>query len=337
MKNPLITVLYDSINNSVFEGQVLKPLLKRLAQNSGQPLILISFERTLPKAVDIPFQLIIIRRLPFLGKLSLFFSVWQLKRILSNYFSYELIARGPLAGWVSLKALGRKQCTRFTVQARGLLAAEYEYTYQEQLNHPLLSWWHSWRKDALYTIEHETFSQAPHIEAVSPALKEYIVRTFNSSADKISIAWHDIPVVIDAYRKQQWRKQIRKKLTIPDHAYVYCYNGSVKAWQCPEKVVSFFKEQIFHDSQAHLLIITQNQEPFYKLIEQVALNKKNIRLLTTNHEDIYRYLAACDAGLIFREPSLVNWISRPTKILEYQAIGLKIVHNNTIAWLSKNI
>jgi hypothetical protein len=51
------------------------------------------------------------------------------------------------------------------------------------------------------------------------------------------------------------------------------------------------------------------------------------------HGMIYRYLAACDIGLIFREPHLINWTSRPTKVLEYQAAGLEIVHNNTIDFL----
>jgi hypothetical protein len=49
---------------------------------------------------------------------------------------------------------------------------------------------------------------------------------------------------------------------------------------------------------------------------------------------IYHYLAAADIGIIFRKPHIINWISRPTKILEYQAVGLKIIHNNTVAMLA---
>jgi len=51
---------------------------------------------------------------------------------------------------------------------------------------------------------------------------------------------------------------------------------------------------------------------------------------------LYVYLAAADYGLLFRHKDIINWVSRPTKMLEYQAVGLKIIHNNTIEWLSEN-
>jgi len=39
--------------------------------------------------------------------------------------------------------------------------------------------------------------------------------------------------------------------------------------------------------------------------------------------------------MLFREQTIVNWTSRPTKLLEYQAVGLEVVHNNTVAYAMK--
>ena len=38
--------------------------------------------------------------------------------------------------------------------------------------------------------------------------------------------------------------------------------------------------------------------------------------------------------MLVREKDIINCVSRPTKMLEYQSAGLKIVHNNTVAWLA---
>ena len=59
-------------------------------------------------------------------------------------------------------------------------------------------------------------------------------------------------------------------------------------------------------------------------------------ITTISHADIYRYLAAADAGIVLRESHPINWVSRPTKILEYQAAGLAIVHNNTIGYITRS-
>ena len=63
------------------------------------------------------------------------------------------------------------------------------------------------------------------------------------------------------------------------------------------------------------------------------INKQNYIIKTVAYSEIYKYLSAADYGIIFREINVLNWISRPTKALEYEAVGLKIIHNNTVKWL----
>ena len=172
-------------------------------------------------------------------------------------------------------------------------------------------------------------------EAVSEALKTYLVEHYQTQAEKITIALHDIPAAIVPEKIQEWRGATRTQLEIPSDAKVYCYNGSIKPWQCPEKTVQYFKEELKKNSNSFLLILTHDTIQFEHLIQQADVPAHCYKIITVPHVDIYHYLAACNAGIIFREDHPINWTSRPTKILEYQAVGLHIIHNNTIAMLSE--
>lgn len=171
------------------------------------------------------------------------------------------------------------------------------------------------------------------IEAVSPALKDYLITTFNSTPTSIIIAQDDIPEPIDSETKKTWRVAMRTQLNIAPTTHVYCYNGSLKPWQCPEETLKFFKQQLVKNNDSFLLMLTQDVQQAQKLITSYHVSKKHYAIYSVKHTDIYRYLAACDTGIIMRTPHIINWVSRPTKILEYKAVNLAIVHNNTVSYL----
>jgi hypothetical protein len=166
-------------------------------------------------------------------------------------------------------------------------------------------------------------------------MRDYIAMKFNVKSQMISIAKHDIPQPCSREQLDQARQDIREALTIPIDAVVYCYNGSIKPWQCPEKTVLFMQTAFNNARNVFLLILTQDVQQFTKLIERYKLPKKHVRIMRVAHAHMYDYLAAADYGLMFREPHVVNWTSRPTKALEYRAAGLKIIHNNTVAMLTR--
>lgn len=345
--NPLIVVVYDGAENSVFDSQVLAPLIKHEENNPAQSIIIVSFEKKkldteklyskLPASSQITF--VIRKKIPFLGKATLIFAIQSLKRILKQYPSYSLLARGPIAGLLCLQAASTSACTSLTIQARGLLAQEYAYTHSA-LKTGIVSWWHSFRTRQLFNLEHAAYKHSslhetmPYtIQTVSKALSEYLITTYGAARSKITLAHHDIPDAIPAAQRLAWKEQVRTELAITHNATVYCYNGSIKAWQCPEMVIAYFMTKLQENNNALLYILTQDTQQFQALITKHALSNDQYRIIQVPHREIYRYLAAADIGLMFREPHMVNWVSRPTKILEYQAVGLAIEHNNTIAWL----
>ena len=359
-----IFVIYDGMNNSVFQSQVLAPF-KKEAEQSNDKFLIISFEN-LQK--DLPFKwfdtifnkvknhsprtavhpeyptfredvskddrnyeikIIQFTRLPFLGKFSLFLSQIKLRKFLKKIDTdYSLKARGPLAGWIALKAQTNK-CKNIIIQARGILVEEYEMAHPKAKN-ILVNTFNSWRKKQLRLIEKYVYSTSK-IEAVSTALIEYLNKNYGTDKNLTTLAKDDIPEKISAAQKTSWSNEIRKELNIPVDSYVYCYNGSAKAWQCPKETVNFFKEKLKENNNIFLLILSQDKNVFEKLL--IDVDKTKYKILNVNNSEIMKYLSASNAGLIFRDKHIVNWVSRPTKALEYKAAHLDIIHNNTIDFM----
>jgi len=71
----------------------------------------------------------------------------------------------------------------------------------------------------------------------------------------------------------------------------------------------------------------------FKHIIQSRLQPCDYRILHVPNAAVYRYLSAADFGIVLRDAGVVSWIARPVKAMEYEAVGLSIVHNNTVSWL----
>jgi hypothetical protein len=282
-------------------------------------------------------ELIILKQYPLISNLALTLATRQLRPVLASSVHYHLRARGPLAGYVCLNAYDQNKCLSLTIQARGLLTEEYAYSTQTAPGFVL--WYHWYKQRLLQAIERSVYG--PHsartiqIEAVSNALKAYITKIYGTPADRIRVALHDIPPRICLEQKQLWRNAIRDTLAIAADRHVYCYNGSIKPWQCPEQTILYFKDQMEQRPNSFLLILTHDTQEFRTLAQRHTLPTGSYHIMHVPHEQIYQYLAACDTGIIMREHNIINWTSRPTKIIEYQAVGLAIAHNNTIAYLSE--
>jgi len=340
----LVFVVYDSIKNSAFAGQVLQPILKRINQNPKQKVYLVSFEKEkltqeeiskyIPENKNLIF--ILLRRTPFFAKFGLYYSVLQLKNLFKNFTQeYSVICRGALAGWVGIKSIDPDLCKSFTVQARGLLPEEHEYSKRE-IKNLFIKKLNFFITKELTKVEKETYKSNIKnfkIESVSDALKDHIIKKYEVNQENIILATYDIPEAISNNQLCEWKKDIRQKLHISQNTHVYCYNGSVKAWQSIELVINFFKQELYNNKNIFLLVLTQDQTEFENLLITNQINKDYYKVLYVEHSEIYKYLAACDTGLIFRKNNIISWVSRPIKAMEYKSAGLKIVHNNTVKWL----
>lgn len=340
-----IFVLYDSITNSIFDGQIAQPLLERKKNNRTLQMVIISYEKNLddPALKKIvahypTINFIFLQKKFFITHLVLFSEIRTLHEKLKSYVSYSLVARGPIAGYLCMYAAQKTNCSELIIQARGLLAEEYRFAHRNESNilFKLLQKWRARRYEKIEKIvygNHKKLSFPVTVESVSCALQEFLVTSYAADATSFTLAKNDVPALISPEIVLQWRAATRHKLQLSEQNYVYCYNGSLKPWQCPRETVHYFKKQLETNTKIFLLILTHDKEEFTHLLHQEALDAKYYHVLTVAHNEIYSYLAACDAGIIFREKNAINWVSRPTKVLEYQAVGLPIIHNNTIAML----
>ncbi|MEX0672406.1 MAG: hypothetical protein WD068_03545 [Candidatus Babeliales bacterium] len=343
MKN-IVWIVYDGIDHSVFGGQVVAPAVARCQQDPLLTITIISFEKKQPAAQLIEtyaamhprVSIVIMRKLPFFGRLSLIPALYQLRNFLKNFKRHEITARGPLAGWLALKVCDAKKTSTIIVQARGLLAEEYWYRYAKERN-PFNRLFHISRHNALESIEREVYSAHVAIEAVTCAMKEYLIKMFNAHGNCITLAQEDIPLRIAPAQVAAWKQEIRQKLSIEQHAQVYCYVGAVKAWQKPDMVIEYFQAQLKKDPQAILLLLTQDSELFTKKLIEHKVPLSHTRILSVPHHAIYQYLSAANTGMIFRDEHILSFVSRPVKAMEYQSVGLEIVHNGTVDWLNYQI
>jgi len=336
---PLIFVLYDGINNSVFESQVKNLLQKKAQDNPYRPIHLVTVEsQKSPLYRCKNMQITYLRRMPFIGFPTILYAAYQLRSFLCHFPEYSIIARGPLAGAIARKAITKKACKQFTVQARGLLAQEYAYTAGHKKVSPLMRLVYRLRTAQLDTVEKQAYrtDRDITIQAVSPALKEHLEQKYAVTSDCITLAQEDIPSAIPAAQKKAWRTTIRKELNISEKSPVYCYNGSAKPWQKPDDIIAFFKEKLTTEPDAFLLIITTDEQAFSDIIGATIAPEK-YSIITVAHDEIFQYLCAADYGLLLRDEHIINWIARPTKAIEYQAAGLEIIHNNTVSYLIDNL
>ncbi len=338
---PLIFILYDSVTNSVFEGQVKKLLQKKAAENPYRPVHLVTFEsRTLTIQKNFKdIRITYLKRMPFIGWPTLLYATKQLTSFLRLFPEYAIIARGPIAGVIAQRSVRNTACTQLIIQARGLLAQEYEYMHARVKRSPIVRFVHRFRAAQLSNVETQAYKKHASInktiEAVSPALRERLISAYSAHAEIITIARDDIPQTIKTTQKKAWRTIIRNKLLISEDWTVYCYNGSAKPWQKPGDTIAFFKDTLKKKPYSFLLILTTDVSVFEILIgDSIAPNHYTI--ISVNHDEVYQYLCASDYGLLFRDDHVINWISRPTKALEYHAAGLEIIHNNTVAFLIDN-
>lgn len=347
MNITLVCIIYDSINQAIFEGQVLLPLIKRAEEHTVQKIFIVSFERTLTDSIKNKariyqekypaIQFYLYKRLAFINTFLLFKQAYQLRYLLKELGPYTIIARGPFAGIIAKRGITKK-CNTLIIQARGLTTQEYSYLNKDTKGIRSLAY-HA-RLHQLHLVEKEAYEQLKsktihfYIEVISPALQEYLTLTYQTPASFFIKARFDLPETIHPEQKTVYRAEVRKKLSIQKEATIYVYNGSLKPWQLPQETIHYFKEIYKNDNNAVFLAITPETDGMQRLLKKEGVPNHAYRIVHLCHKDVVKTLCAADYGFLLREKHFMNWVSRPTKLLEYQAAKLHIIHNHTIALLS---
>lgn len=130
----------------------------------------------------------------------------------------------------------------------------------------------------------------------------------------------------------------RDKINIPETAILICYSGGISKWQRINLVIDT------------AIAITEQHPNYYfmflsKDIVEIRqrINAKNcqymekMRFYSLNPQDVVKYLALADIGLLLREDILTNRVASPIKAAEYMAAGLALALSPNIGDISNMV
>lgn len=195
-------------------------------------------------------------------------------------------------------------------------------------------------------IENLAAREADAMICVSSAMREFAVTTFGVPSEKIMVVPNHTRVerFIDA-RGQ--REGMRERLGLADRLVV-AYCGSIYRRQRVDIGMKFCRLMKDVDPSVHLLALTQQPEAMRTMASKEELQDA-VTAFTVTHDDVPRYLAAADLGLIttglLERPVLANQVCSPVKFAEYLAAGLpvlmaegvgdypRVIHEQKIGWV----
>lgn len=114
-------------------------------------------------------------------------------------------------------------------------------------------------------------------------------------------------------------------------SFVYIYVGSVGNWYLTEEMIDFLRVAKHKNPKSSFIILCNNDIPLVRrIIECKGLDIADFTIGNVFHEEVPKYLAQADIGLIFDKPGFSRKANSPTKLAEYLAMGLPVVVNHGI-------
>jgi glycosyltransferase involved in cell wall biosynthesis len=122
------------------------------------------------------------------------------------------------------------------------------------------------------------------------------------------------------------RSTVRHELGIDADAPVIVYAGSIGPQYRFDKLVDFVLAATALAPSARLLILSGSPDGARAaLAEHSAQIAANAIVLAVSPDAVPRYLAACDLGIAYREPTFANRGVAPIKLSEYLLCGLPVL------------
>ncbi|MEO7086121.1 MAG: glycosyltransferase [Gemmatimonadaceae bacterium] len=245
-----------------------------------------------------------------------------LRRLLRNTHVRKCYARGiwgPLAIRLASPSLPYVYDARGTVADETLAAGSRAARAKAGVYAPIERW---------------CVRRANRVTAVSQPFASELLRT--CGRDDVVV----IPSCIDlgdASRFDSDAPRVRAELGFSPEDIVLVYSGSVGQYQALSQMLELW-ESLAHTEKVRFLLLTntsagQSTDP----LDASPLLRERVVQRSVARGDVARYLAACDAGFILREPRLMNRVASPVKFAEYLAAGIAVVASPDIGDMSSLI
>lgn len=309
---------------SVFDSQVVA-LLRFYSQNqlfrSVSLLCGIASEsekaQVIHSCVGTNIQLLFFNRKPnffFFHPVQQFELSKALAKLPQNIQDPIVHIRGELLAFHARNPIQKKWGTlkRVLVDIRGA-------GWEELVEFQSMSSWVRWLKRINYQ---QAFLSLPFfggVSVVSDALKDYVMKKSHVKSNRVNT----IPCLVSAEftYSEEVRNVIRRELGLIDTDRLLVFSsGGTAQWQ-----QNTILEQIASDRWKILNL------------SKVELTTPGIINRFVPHNEVYKYLAAADAAILFRSKSVVNWVACPVKFCEYLCMGLPVISNGNVELIETRI
>ncbi|HQV53751.1 MAG: hypothetical protein IPF95_11365 [Flavobacteriales bacterium] len=223
-----------------------------------------------------------------------------------------IIGRGIFATHMALEMRERGKIAKVCLDGRGAYAAEWE-EYRVVDDERLIEQCRPLEADALHRSDMRI--------SVSRALVKHWKARYGYAGSSYVVIPCTLGIdIIDPVGQDQ--NAVRAELGWSTGDRIMVYAGSTVGWQSLELVEKQLVPLLAAEPSLKLLFLCEESP------ETISLMKKfpdQVERRWLRHEQVRRFLMACDIGILLREDSLTNRVASPTKFAEYISAGLPVL------------
>ena len=186
-------------------------------------------------------------------------------------------------------------------------------------------------------FEAEACAKSDAVVCVSQALKAHLMRVHDTAASRIAVVPTCTSFRLPPPAEQARRHASAKSRLGLEKQLVIAYCGSMHPWQQPDDIArAFLACRDVHEG-AHLLVLSTPRDVAISALTRHGVLEHDCTILDVPHRAVPDLLAAADAGLLLRRPSVVNRVASPIKFAEYIAAGVPVIASRGIGDLDEII
>ncbi len=180
-------------------------------------------------------------------------------------------------------------------------------------------------------IERRLFRAPDEVIVVSREYEKYVTSAFGCTSVSVAPCVARIPPPTS----EKERETLRESLGVSDRLVV-AYNGTFFTdWADPEEYMRLLADIRNAEHNPFFLVITlDDTERVIGFCSSHGMARANVKVLHLPHEQVARFLAAADVGMLLRKDSFVNRVASPMKFPEYLASGVPVIASEHVGDVS---
>jgi len=169
-----------------------------------------------------------------------------------------------------------------------------------------------WLKKIQRNQVNKSLSKIKNLSVVSQSLKNY---AYNKVGNGINVKVNSCLANRDFKFDKAERSKLRKEFNVDDNeSLLVLSTGGDNAWQNTKQTI-----KLLTDNNFKILNLSRTEIPHPKVITKFV-----------PYCEMFKYLCAADAAIIFRKKGVTNQVASPVKFSEYVSCGLPVITNDSV-------